>query len=172
MHPVKCSICNETFDRDKVEFVQTSARRYAHKSCYDKQQGTLSEEEKMKQKIFDYTRKLFKENFNKKKIETHMLKIMKDNPQYTYSGIFKTLVYWYELKNGNVEKSNYGLGIVPYVYEDAFRYYKALWETQQKNNEKNIVDFIPKQNTVRIRNPQRNPLKKERHFDLLDEGGN
>lgn len=173
MHPVKCSICGKTFDRDKVECVNTSTRRYAHKSCYDKQQGTLSEEEKMKQKIFEYTKHLFKDQFNKKRIETQLLKLMKEHSEYTYSGIFKTLVYWYEIKNGIIEKSNYGLGIVPYIYNDAFCYYKTLWEIQQRNNEKNIDEYIPKQNVVKIKNPQRNPLKKERHFDiLLEEGGN
>jgi hypothetical protein len=64
-HPVKCSICGETFNRDKVECVATSSRRYAHKSCYDKQQGLLSEEEIYKEKIFNYVRNLFKSNFNK-----------------------------------------------------------------------------------------------------------
>ena len=172
MHPVKCSICNETFDRDKVETVKTSTKRYAHKSCYDKQQGTLSEEEKMKMRIFEYTRILFKENYNKKRIETQLAKIMKDNVEYTYSGVYKTLIYWYEVKHGDIEKSNFGLGIVPYIYQDAFRYYKALWETQQRNSNKNIADFIPKQNVVKIRNPQRQPLKKERHFNLLEEEDN
>ena len=68
-HPVKCSICGETFNRDKVECVATSSRRYAHKSCYDKQQGLLSEEEIYKEKIFNYVRNLFKSNFNKTRIE-------------------------------------------------------------------------------------------------------
>lgn len=169
MHPVKCSICGETFDRDKIECVNTSTRRYAHKSCYDKQQGSLSEEEKMKQNIFEYTRKLFKENYNKKRIETHLAKIMKENTEYTYSGVYKTLIYWYEVKHGDISKSNFSLGIVPYVYNDAFKYYKALWETQQRNNNKNILEYIPKQSVVKIKNPQRKPLKKERHFNILEE---
>ena len=69
-------------------------------------------------------------------------KMLKENREYTYSGVFKTLVYWYEVKHGDIEKSNFGLGIVPYIYQDAFRYYKALWETQQRNSNKNIADFM------------------------------
>ena len=41
-HPVKCTICGEVFDRDRVECVNTATRRYAHKSCYNKEQGTLA----------------------------------------------------------------------------------------------------------------------------------
>ena len=32
-HNVKCVICNKTFDRDKIQAVKVSARRYAHHSC-------------------------------------------------------------------------------------------------------------------------------------------
>ena len=69
-HPVKCTICGEVFDRDRVECVNTATRRYAHKSCYNKEQGTLSEEEKYRQKIFDFTQNLFEKNFNKKLSDT------------------------------------------------------------------------------------------------------
>ena len=32
-HIVKCSICDTKFDRDKIAFVMSGARRYAHASC-------------------------------------------------------------------------------------------------------------------------------------------
>ena len=32
-HNVTCTICQGRFDRDKVEYVQTGARRYAHAAC-------------------------------------------------------------------------------------------------------------------------------------------
>lgn len=169
VHNVKCSICGQIFDRDKIEFVMTSSRRYAHKSCFDKRQEGLSEEDKYKEKIYEYARQLYKENYNKKKIETQLIKMMKENVNYTYSGVFKTLVYWYEVKQGDIEKSRYGIGIVPYVYDAAFNYYKELWLTQQINAEKNIADYLPKIKKVKIQNPKRNPLIKERHFNLLDE---
>ena len=44
-HMVKCSICECNFDRDKIEFVKTSTRRYAHASCYNEKNGQLSEED-------------------------------------------------------------------------------------------------------------------------------
>ena len=170
-HPVKCSICGETFNRDKVECVATSSRRYAHKSCYDKQQGLLSEEELYKEKIFDYVRNLFKSNFNKTRIEYQLNKMMKENIDFTYSGIFKTLVYWYEVKQGDVSKSHYSINIVPYIYTDAREYYRQLWMVQQMNVDKNIQEYMPKIKTVIIKNPLREQKKKERRFEFLEESG-
>lgn len=169
MHRVKCSICGQTFDRDKIEFVATSSRRYAHRSCYEKQQNGLSEEEKFKQQIYDYTLKLFGSNFNKKRIELQLKKMMTENVEFTYSGILKTLVYWYEVKRGDVEKSHYSIGIIPYVYNDAREYYRQLWMTQQLNADKDIDQFIPKIKVVTIPAPQRNPIKKRKHFQFLEQ---
>ena len=86
-HRVKCSICQQTFDRDKEEFIATSARRYAHKKCYERQQDSLDSEQKARQDILDYTKKLFKENFNKIKIETQMDKMVRENSNYQYNKI-------------------------------------------------------------------------------------
>ena len=84
---------------------------------------------------------------------------MKENKNYTYSGIYKSIVYWYEVKHGDVEKSYYGLGIVPYIYEQAYQYYYNIWLAQQNNKDKDIADYIPSQETIiRIRTPKRVPL--------------
>lgn len=170
-HRVKCSICGSTFDRDKEEFVATSTRRYAHKLCYDRQQNNLSEEEKSKEEIFKYLQRLFKENYNKVKIETQLNKMIKEK-NYNYSGVLKTLKYWYEVKNGDVEKSHYSIGIVPYVYQDAYNYYYNIWLAQQANADKNIEVFKPKEKVVVIKNPVRKPKKVRRNFfsfNFLDE---
>lgn len=170
-HRVKCSICQQTFDRDKEEFIATSARRYAHKKCYERQQDNLDSEQKARQDILDYTKKLFKENFNKIKIETQMDKMVRENSNYQYSGILKTLIYWYEVKNGDVEKSHYSIGIVPYVYKDAYNYFYNIWLAQQANADKDIEVFKPKEKIVVIKNPVRNPKIKRRlfSFNFLDE---
>lgn len=170
-HRVKCSICGEIFDRDKIDFVSTASRRYAHKQCFEKQQGALSEDEQYKQKIFDYVSNLFKNNYSKKRIEYQLEKMIKENKDYTYSGVFKTLVYWYEVKQGDVAKSHYSINIVPYIYNDAREYYRQLWLTQQMNIDKNIDDYIPKIKTVVIKNPQRQQRIKDRRFEFLKEEG-
>ena len=171
MHQVKCSICGQTFDRDKIEFVKTSSRRYAHLTCHLRTKGELTEEENARLKIYEYTKNLFKANYSKAKIDSHLTKLMNENKNYTYSGILKSLIYWYEVRHGDVEKSYYGLGIVPYIYEQAYQYYYSIWLAQQNNKDKKVEDYVSNEKVVKIKTPKRVPFIKERHFNLLDEGG-
>lgn len=88
--------------------------------------------------------------------------------QYTYSGIRKALVYFYEIKGNSTEKANGGIGIVPYVYKDAFNYYYSIWEANQKNQNKDVQEFVSKEKVIKIEPPKRN-LRKRRLFAFLDE---
>ena len=171
-HYVKCTICNQSFDRDKIEFVKTGARRYAHLSCKQRQDGTISEEDNARIKIYEYTKNLFKANYNKPRIDNQLNRMMKEQTNYTYSGILKSLIYWYEVRHGDVEKSHYGLGIIPYIYEQAYQYYYSIWLAQQNNENKKIEDYISSDVTVvKIVTPKRVPFIKERHFNILNEEG-
>ena len=55
---------------------------------------------------------------------------MQDN-KYSYSGIYKTLKYFFEVRGHPIEKANGGIGIVSWVYKEAYNYWRALWEAQQ-----------------------------------------
>ena len=56
---------------------------------------------------------------------------------YTYSGIMKALIYYYEIKGNKFDfaKTNGGIGIVPFVYQEAQQYFKDL-ERKQKQIKK------------------------------------
>ena len=87
---------------------------------------------------------------------------------YSYSGILKSLIYFYEVKGNSLEKANGGIGIVPYTYTAARNYYYAIWEAQQKNEGKVIEDYKPKVKEIVISIPQRK-VKKRKLFTFLDE---
>ena len=57
---------------------------------------------------------------------------------------------------------------MPYVYQAAYRYYYALWEAQQKNQNVVINDYIPEVKEIIIPIPQRK-VKKRKLFSFLDE---
>lgn len=82
--------------------------------------------------------------------------------------MLKALVYWFEIKGHSIEKANGGIGIIPYVYQQAYEYYYSLWLANQKNEFKNIEDYIPKVRTVRIPIPQKKE-RKRKLFTFLDE---
>ena len=77
--------------------------------------------------------------------------------------------YFYEIKKNDTSKANGGIGIIPYVYNDAFNYYYAIWEAQQKNTEKVLSDYTIETQEVFIPIPQRK-IKKRELFTFLDEG--
>ena len=64
-----------------------------------------------------------------------MLKQIKDFKEqfnYTYRGIKSTLHYFYEISEGNDVGNSMGIGIVPFVYEEAKKFYidkKAIKES-------------------------------------------
>ena len=46
------------------------------------------------------------------------------NEGMTFKGMTHTLVYFYEIKKNSIEKSNDGIGIIPYVYDEARKFYE------------------------------------------------
>lgn len=124
MHNVICKYCGKTFDSDKEEFIKEGPR-YIHKKCYNNKQN----EEGYRIKIHDFMRQLLQDSYSKYKIDKQIKEFVADGK--SISGIYKTLNYWYNIKKADTSKANGGIGIVPYVYSDAKKYYKE----QVKNKE-------------------------------------
>lgn len=167
MHIVKCYYCNQSFDRDKEEFVKVNSRRYAHKRCAEDTEASQSQEEKDKKALEEYIMKLFKTDFVNPMIQKQITQF-KNDYHYTYSGILKALIYFYEVKHNSVEKANGRISIVPYIYQQAYNYYFALWQAQQRNSGKQIELYTPKVREIVISVPERK-VKTRKKFSFLDE---
>lgn len=151
-HYVICSVCGKRFDRDKVQAVKSSARRYAHQSCYPQGEIVpLPQVDEDLQKLNEYIEKLLGSNYNRARVK-QQLKSFKEEYNYSYSGILKSLVYFYEVKGNSIDKANGGIGIVPFIYQDAFNYYYSLWQAQSVNQTKHI-SALPKVKEVTIKLP-------------------
>lgn len=87
---------------------------------------------------------------------------------FSYTGILKALIYFFEIKGNDIDKANDGIGIVPYIYKDAYNYYYSLWIAKQKNIDKDISNFIPKVKQITIKRPVRKE-RKRKLFTFLDE---
>lgn len=150
---VKCFYCQKYFDREKEEAVLHSARRYAHKECHDLYSAKKTQEELDYEALEQYIKKLFKESYVSAQIKKQ-IKDYRNEYGYTYSGILKTLIYWYEIKENSIEdKSQYGIAIVPYIYKQASDYYYALYLAQQANSSINVKDYIPQTKEITISTP-------------------
>jgi hypothetical protein len=165
-HIVKCLYCEKKFDRDKMPYIQVG-RRYAHKECSLTAEERKTQEEQDKQDLDNYIIQLLKIDYIDARIRKQIKTYLEEH-NYTYSGIKKALIYFYEVKGNSIEKANGGIGIVPFIYKDAFNYYYALWQAQQQNKDKVIVDYQPKVIEVVIPRPQRK-VKQRQLFTFLDE---
>jgi starvation-inducible outer membrane lipoprotein len=82
----------------------------------------------------------------------------------------KALAYFYEVKKNSTEKANGGIGIIPYVYNNAYNYYYNIWMANQTNNAKPIEQYQPQERVIKIPPPKR-VEKKKKLFSFLDEEG-
>ena len=68
-HMVICKYCNQKFDTNAEPFVIAGPRRYAHKSCAEKINATIPQEEKDYQALEQYIKLLFNEKTLSAKIK-------------------------------------------------------------------------------------------------------
>ena len=166
-HRVKCSICGEYFDRDKEPFVKTSSTRYAHQQCSMSKEEIQTQEQKDKEALERYIMTLFNTPYVEPRVQKQITKYINEY-NYTYSGMLKALKYFYEVKGNSIDKANGGIGILPYIYKNAYNYWYEVWLAQQKNSEKIIKQYVPQIKEITIPIPQIK-VKKRKLFDFLDK---
>lgn len=165
---VKCPICNKQFYREDEPFIKLK-NRYYHQACYEASEKEKSEEEKEKELLTEYIKQLFNINTLTVKINRQIKDLLEKN--YSYKGIRMTLKYWFEIKGNSIEKANGGIGIVPYVYEQALIYWKSIWEAQ-KYNQRVETKLEITTREIHITPPERKPMKITRKlFTFLEKGG-
>jgi len=152
-HKVICLYCQQQFDRDKEPTKQVSGRRYAHMKCWEEHLANMSQAEKDEIAFYEYVKNLFKEDYNYILTKKLAERYVKEN-NYSYSGMLKTLKWYYEKEGHSLDKSNGSIGIIPYIYKQAMSYYYALYQAQLVNKEKDVSDFImPKERVINIEPP-------------------
>lgn len=153
-HKVICFYCRQQFDRDKEPTKQVSARRYAHLKCWEEHIANMSQEEKDMIAFYEYTKQLFGEDYNYTLTKKLAERYIKEN-KYTYHGMLSSLKWYYEKEGHSIEKSNGSIGIIPYIYQQAKRYYYMLYQAQLVNQQKNIPTFIlPRERVINIKSPR------------------
>lgn len=167
-HMVKCFYCGQSFDANIIPYQMVGKRRYAHKVCYDKQSAQTLQENQDAIDLDNYISELFGKDANwsliKKQIKTYI-----EQNNYSYSGIRKALKYFYEVQGNSIEKGKTsGIGIIPYIYKDAYNYYYAIWEANQVNKRKLVMIHEPTEKIIKIPIPEVK-VKKRKIFSFLDE---
>ena len=164
-----CIYCNKEINIIKEKYKELSKDKFAHLNCWEENKDKLTDKEKLEIYINNL--------FNSKKLNPKINKQIKDyieNYGYSYSGIHKALIYYYEIKGNKFDllKTGGGIGIVPFCYQQAYNYYHSIWEAQQNQqtaiSQTGIEKFIPKTIEIKIPVPICEP-KKLNLFSFLDE---
>lgn len=167
-HYVTCVYCKKKFNRDNTPTIQVSARRYAHKECAEQiKSGELTIEKTDLEKLEEYIMKLFNEPYISAKIKKQIKSYVQEY-NYTYNGMLKSLIWWFEIKGNSIEKANNGIGIIPYIYQDAKQYYYNIYLAQLANENKNIETYQIDEKEISIKSP-RAKIKKVKLFSI-EEG--
>ena len=164
---VICIYCKKPLSKKNDPCVMVNNGKYAHMACNELEQ---KREKTDKELLEEYIKELFQVPYIDPRVRAQINKYI-DEYNYTYSGIRKALIYYYEIKGGDKSKANGAIGIVPYVYQNAYEYYYNLWLAQQKNANVEIKLYTPKVKEIIIPRPQRK-IKKRQLFAFLDEEEN
>ena len=161
---VVCAYCKKPMSKKDEDCVMIGNNKYVHKACQELEE---KREKTDKEQLEDYIKDLFQISYIDPRVKGQIKKYI-DEYNYTYSGIRKALIYHYEIKGGDKSKANGGIGIVPYVYQNAYEYHYNLWLAQQKNKDVEVTLYAPKIKEIVIPRPQRK-IKKRQLFTFLDE---
>lgn len=131
---VKCPSCEGNVDRNTEPFVEHS-KRYYHEKCFQ-----LFELQKQhREELISYICQLYEidmPNIYMRK----QIKDFQDEYNYTLKGMELALRYFHEIEGNPVDAK--GIGIVPYIYEDAKRYYVRMQRINQANSNQKLDNEI------------------------------
>lgn len=161
---VTCLYCKKSINKNQDEYIQISNSKYAHLTCSELE---AKREKTDAEKLDDYIMKLFNYDYVPPRAKKQINNFIQEY-NYTYSGMLKALIYFYEIKGGSVEEAHGGVGIIPFIYQDAYNYYYNLWLANQKNQNKELNKYIPQTIEIKIPVPQRK-IEKRKLFSFLDE---
>lgn len=163
---VKCKYCEQMFDRNNEPFIKIK-NRYAHPECHEKHLAAMTQEDRDIEAFYDYVGNLFK-NYNYNYQLTRKLAEKYHNEYgYTYSGMHKTLVWFYEIQKNPVSNSKGSIGIIPYAYEKALDYYYSIFLAQNVNEDKE--EFKTKEVVIEIEAPYVAIKPRKLFFEEDDE---
>lgn len=159
LRPVKCLYCGNQIDRNIEPFEQIK-NRYAHAECVLQHEANKTQEQKDKEALVEYIQELYGQVLP---LHHKQIKTMAEQG-YSYSGMLKTLQYFYEIKGNSKDKSK-GIGIIPYVYKEAYEYYLKLFNIKENAQQLTQNQLDIKTTVVRIRSPKIKP-KRGKKIDL------
>lgn len=154
----KCLYCGKEFSPDTEPYQKPRVNRYAHESCC-----TWDNDEYVKDRIKLYLREKFGDSYSGPKITRQLDKFEKEGmkPRQIYSAI----VYWFEVKHGDISKAMGGIGIIPHIYQESIEYYAKQAQIKDNLRQTSKEDYVKEDRTT-VFKPK--PIQKPKGIRLFD----
>lgn len=150
LQPVTCRVCHQAIDRnvevENIDWIMPSKNYFYHCRCYEdwvqkKNNVKISSQENddfWRSAAYDYLKRQLKIEVNYPKVLSQWASFVKKG--MTSKGIYFTIKYFYDIQKADPAKGEGGIGIVPYIYKEATRY----WAEQEQKN-RGLLEGIEKQ---------------------------
>lgn len=138
-----CRICKkELTGEEGIDYIVRAKNYYYHKSCWEQYANTHTPktDNEWFDLIFEIITKDCHSNYNFFQIKNQCAKMVSEGK--TMKGIYFT-AYWYFVLEKKEYKPEYGLGIIPFVYDKSVEY----WIDRQ-NKENGIMEEILKMQLI------------------------
>lgn len=160
MARVKCPICQEFFDSNKVEYVFIKDRHYHRKCC--------SEDFLHYEMIFDYLKKIWGA-CSRVKIAKQIDSMIREY-KYSSKQIYDDLQYFFEIKGNDTTSYKNTINIVPYIHDEAQKYYRLIeYKENKKERLTQKLEEVTEEDKVIYVNKQ--PKRNKILFELETEEG-
>lgn len=150
----KCPHCNKEVKEEEAIY-NTKTKRYYHELCYN----ILLE----RKQLIDYVCELF--GYKKPSIKVYQQMANYYERGVSYADMLLTLKYFYEIKKGDISKSQGGIGIIPYVLDEA----KEFVTLEQMEKDKLIKKFennIAEIKETKIVHVQEQQFNRKKQIDI------
>lgn len=177
---VHCRLCKKEIDRsvgkENVDWIMRSKGWYYHKTCYDDWIAKKDDihtnnvdEELWKDAAYQYLHRDLKIAIDFIKFDSQWKNFLKQGK--TPKGIYFSLRYFYEIKNGDTTKAQDGIGIIKFIYTEAGEYW-----VERELRERGICQKIEQQireaaaqEKISIQKIQKKKEKKTINLSLIAE---
>ena len=157
---VKCPECGTYNDKENTVYYNS---KYYCKVCYDNKKR----ESQDYKDLIAYICELYQIDAP----TGWMLKQIKDfNEQfnYTYRGMKTTLHYFYEIQEGNDVADSMGIGIVPFVYDEAKKFYIDKKAVKDSVSDCDLDKMQNNKRIIKMHKPNRPDENKYKDMALID----
>lgn len=150
----KCPHCNNEVKEEEAIY-NTKTKRYYHEECY---QILLD-----RKALCDYVCELF----HYKKPSTKVYQQMSSYYErgISYKDMLLSLKYFYEVEKGNINKSQQGIGIIPYVIDRA-KNYATLENLEREKLVKKFEQEALENKETKVVKIQEKPKEKKKIIDI------